>query len=332
MKRDGIIYIESSDTKLKLSNNNLIILKEDNTYEINLDSLEILVIQGNTTITTNILLELLSKGIRIVFLGYYGDYKNSLNPDIKGNVLVRHAQYKISDTMEGFKIGKEMILGKIHNQISILNRQVRNYGSNEIVQKSILEIQKLEEYAKISLGVNQLQGYEGKIAEEYFKSFNELIRNKEFSFNGRSHKPPLDEVNSLLSYGYTLLRIEIEKDIGICGLDPNVGFIHSLRSGKPSLALDLMEEFRFIVDRLVLNIVNQREIDIDNFKKLENGAVYCDEKAREVLIRDWESKKRSEINYNNNKKITYRELMLNQVRLLVRTIKGEDTYKAYKWK
>ena len=331
MQRDGIIYIESSNTKLSLSNNNLIILKEDNTYEINLDSLEILVIQGNTTITTNILLELLSNNIRIVFLGYYGNYKNALNPDIKGNVLVRHTQYKISDTLEGFKIGKEMILGKIHNQISVLNRQIRNYGQNEIVQKSILEMQKLEEYAKISLGITQLQGYEGKIAEEYFKSFNELIRNKEFNFNGRSHKPPLDEVNSLLSYGYTLLRIEIEKDIGICGLDPNVGFIHSIRSGKPSLALDIMEEFRFIIDRLVLNMINQKEVSIDEFEKLESGAVYCNKRAREIVIRDWESKKRSIIQFEN-KKITYRDLIFNQVRLLVRAIKGEDVYKSYKWK
>ena len=136
-------------------------------------------------------------------------------------------------------------------------------------------------------------GYEGTIAKIYFSYFNKLIRCTGFEFVARSYNPPKDNINCILSYGYALLRHEVEKDILICGLDPYIGFMHSELSGKPSLSLDIMEEFRpYLVDRLVISAINNRQIDKDDFIASDNGIIIGN-KNKSNIIKQWESKKRS---------------------------------------
>lgn len=135
----------------------------------------------------------------------------------------------------------------------------------------------------------------------------------------------------MLSYGYTLLRIEIEKCIRICGLDPCVGFIHSIKSGKPSLALDIMEEYRpYLVDRLIITIINKGIINSNNFIHKED-AVYCNEISRKQIIDAWERRKRSSIKVNN-KSIEYGELMFKQIQTLAKCVRGECEYTPYIWR
>lgn len=326
----GTIYLDSKVESLRLRNNNLVIYG-DTENSIPINQIGSIIIRGSTSITTNILIELIKHGVTISLLDYYGNYKTTLNPDIAGNIDTRYSQYKISESDAGFKVGKKIIAAKVENQISVLDRHLRNYGSNQSVDKAISRMTDELDYIKIAFNRDQLLGYEGNIASIYFDEFNELILNKDFRFNGRSYRPPLDEVNALLSYGYGLLRNDIEKCIRLCGLDPCIGFIHSIKSGKSSLALDMMEEYRpYMIDRLVLSLINKNIVKICNFT-IENNAVYCDKETRLKLIEAWESKKQTKVSYNN-KSTTYGELLFKQTRLLVAAIKGLDEYKPYIWR
>lgn len=165
----GTVYIESQVDQIQLSGENLIIVS-DQKINIPLNQIVSIVIRGNINITSSIIYEIVNRGITITFLGYYGNYKCTLYYDIHGNIETRYKQYKISDSNEGFKLGRKLIIAKIQNQIAVLNRYIRNYGKNDTISKSIKELEKYLEYAKISLGIEQLLGYEGKSIINIFYS------------------------------------------------------------------------------------------------------------------------------------------------------------------
>ena len=326
----GIVYIESKVDKIRLSNNCIIIEGKDIKY-VPICQVGTLVIRGDTSITTSLLSELIENGVSISLLGYYGNYKCTVHSDICGNVEVRHNQLRKSDSIEGFSIGRNVIIAKMKNQLAVVDRHIRNYGHSELIDKTIDNINKYIEFATISMSKTQLIGYEGKAAEQYFGIFNQLIRKQGFNFNGRSHNPPLDNVNAMLSFGYGLLRVETERNIRLCGLDPFVWFIHSERSGKKSLALDLMEEYRpYMVDRMILSLVNMGMVDPKSFI-IESDAVMCDSETRIKIIDEFQKRKNEYIKFKG-KSITYGELMFRQMQLLVRAIKGKERYKTYIWR
>lgn len=292
-----------------------------------------IVIEGDITITSPMLCILIQKGIQVTFLNIYGGYKCSIHPDIKGNVDVRHNQLRLSDdSSKSLSLGKSMVYGKCRNQIAVIERDLRNYGDTTGHAKDLVDrLERYLDFLKIARDTNELMGYEGNISRAYFSYFNTLIRQSGFEFKGRSYNPPQDSINSVLSYVYALLRHEVEKDIQICGLDPYVGFIHSELSRKPSLALDLMEEFRpFMCDRLAISAINNRSLSPTDFIARDN-TIIIGSGNRNALIKQWEMKKRSKVKFNN-KIITYSDVILEQVRLLVRHIKGIDSYKPYIWR
>lgn len=329
------VYIESDSKRIRIREKNLVIESdsEEDKLSIPLMAIKSIVIRGRTTLTSPSIVELIKQGIVITFLDYYGNYSCSIHPDIAGNVEVRHNQLRLSDNKaESLKLSIKIISGKVLNQISVLDRYNRNYGHDESIDNIISKLQGYVDIIRVSQSIDTLRGYEGIASKEYFSAFNKLIRNKSFNFYGRQYHPCKDNVNAMLSFEYGLLRHEVEKQIQIAGLDVFVGFMHTERSGKPSLALDLMEEYRpYLADRLVIGLINNRVVTEREFEITEDHGVICNRQCRESIIEAWEKRKRKTINYYGDK-ITFEALIQNQIRLLVKHIKGIDTYRPFIWR
>lgn len=328
------IYFETDNKKLSTRDNNLVIHSEsEKLLDIPLSTIDSLVIKGRTTLTSPSIIKLIEHGVEITFLDYYGNYSCSINSNIKGNIEVRHNQLRLSDNKtEALKIAISIIHGKVSNQISVLDRYNRNYGHSQIIDDKINKLKNYRDFITIAQSIDMLRGYEGIASKEYFSCFNILIRNQDFEFKGRNYHPCKDNVNAMLSFIYGLLRHEIEKYIQLDGLDPYAGFMHTERSGKPSLSLDLMEEYRpYLADRLVIGIINNREIKPTDFDEDIKYGIICNETCKKKIISAWEKRKKETIKYNNDV-VTFEKLIDNQVRLLVRHIKGIDKYKSFIWR
>lgn len=326
----GTVYVESDGNQLHLKNNTLSVA--DSNIEIPLKDISGIVIKGRTTITTELLMNCIECGITITLLDYYGNYRTTLHPDIKGNVETRHKQYgKSLDKVRRLNIASDIILrGKMINQLNVLKKHIYNHGSSTNIDKAVLLLNQTSKIVNIK-DIDELLGYEGVTSKYYFECMNDLILNKEFTFIKREYNPPTDELNAMLSYAYGLLRHDIEKYIQLCGLDPYVSFIHSERSGRKSLALDLMEEFRpWISDRIVLDLINRKQVRKEQFI-IKDSATYCNEEVREKIIYTYENKKKTELDYNK-KNVNIEKVIENQIRQFVRVMQDKETeYKPFIW-
>ena len=329
----GTIYIQTEGTRISLSKDNLVIKNGVSSNNVPLRLIDNIVIEGEITLTSPIICKLIENNIQITFLNIYGGYKCSIHPDLNGNVVTRHSQLRLfDDENRSLELARKVLIGKCSNQIAVIDRDIRNYGSNDDNGEKIIErMSTYVEFLKIARDKKELMGYEGIIAKSYFEYFNTLIRREGYKFKGRNFNPPKDELNSALSYSYALLRSEIEKCILICGMDPYIGFLHSELAGKPALALDLMEEFRpFMCDRLIISMINNRQLDKSDFNSTDDG-VSIGNKNRKTIIKQWESKKNSKIKYKGCIE-TYSGIILEQSRLMVKHIKGIEEYKPYLWR
>lgn len=305
---------------------------------INLDSI---VCFGNVYISPFLLGAAPKHNITISFLSRTGKFLARVQGPVAGNVLLRKAQYRISDDKaKSAQVAKYFITGKISNQKTVLQRVVRDHKEkiNTAAIQSVIEtlncnLSKIEKESDLDV----LRGIEGDSAEAYFSVFDELIISQKdaFKFSGRNRRPPLDNVNAMLSYVYTLLYHDMISALEVVGLDPAVGFMHRDRPGRLSLALDLIEEFRsFFADRLVLSLINRNEITADQFEKSASGAVVMNESARKSLIAAYQEKKKSVLTHPYlEKKMHLAILFHTQARLLARYIRGDmDGYPVYIWK
>ena len=193
------------------------------------------------------------------------------------------------------------------------------------------------EYIQNANSIEQLRGYEGEAASIYFGVFDELIlqQKKDFQFHGRNRRPPLDNVNAMLSFAYTLLNNQITSALEVVGLDPYVGFMHTDRPGRTSLSLDLIEELRAVMaDRFVLSLINKKIVNGKNFTQKENGAVLMDFDTRKKLLSEWQNKKKEIITHPYLKeKIEWGMVPYVQAMLLARYLRGDlDAYPVFLWK
>ncbi|MCM1307910.1 MAG: type I-C CRISPR-associated endonuclease Cas1c [Butyrivibrio sp.] len=248
-----------------------------------------------------------------------------------GNVILRKTQYRYSDDdSQSLAISRNMILGKVHNQRYVLERAKRDYplrmDCEKLGKASDLLKQSLS-YIKSCASTEELRGYEGEAATVYFRVFDELIlQNKaDFTFNGRNKRPPLDNVNAMLSFVYSLLANECAAAAYSVGLDPYVGFLHRDRPGRQSLALDIMEELRApVTDRFVLSLINKKEIDAKGFNKTESGAVVMEDSLRKTVIQKWQEAKKEQILHPFlQEKIPAGLLPYVQAMLLARYLRGD---------
>lgn len=250
---------------------------------------------------------------------------------VKGNVLLRLDQYaKYSQADFVRDISKSFIKGKIFNSRSMILRSARDTDSaqsEKILRNNSRKLRNILNLLDESTDVDQVRGFEGMAARIYFSSFNEMIysNNNNFSFTGRNKRPPRDFVNAMLSYIYVLLCHDCRAGLESVGLDPQIGFLHAVRPGKPALALDLMEELRpILAERLVLTLINRRQVNEDDFIIRPGGAIEMKEDCCKTLIKYYQQKKHDEVYHPVlEKNVPYGLIPYVQARFLARTIRGD---------
>ncbi|RQD74695.1 MAG: type I-C CRISPR-associated endonuclease Cas1, partial [Candidatus Syntrophonatronum acetioxidans] len=281
------------------------------------------------------------KGVSLSFLTESGKFLASVSGPIKGNVLLRRKQYRLADLAdESTKIASRIITGKLINCRIVLRRFVtdhRNKNNVENVEDAGRELSRCIINVNKATNLEEVRGIEGDAAKRYFTVFNDLILCEKdvFYLNKRSRRPPLDNMNALLSFLYALLVNETKSALETVGLDPYVGFLHRDRPGRPGLALDLMEEFRpYLADRLAITLVNRRQLTGNDFIRKETGCVIMKDSARKTVLEAWQNRKKEIITHPFlNEKISCGLLPYAQAMLLARYLRGDiDDYPPFVWK
>lgn len=280
-------------------------------------------------------------GVAITFLTEYGRFLASVHGNTSGNVLLRREQYRRADDIaSSAAIARNFILGKLANCRAVLQRAVRDHESKvDVTQldKVVVWLGYSIDQVKRQKNLDEMRGTEGESAHLYFGVFDHLIvaQKGDFKFKGRSRRPPLDEVNCLLSFIYTLLVHDMRSALETVGLDPQVGFLHRDRSGRPSLALDMIEELRpFIADRLVLSLINREQVSKKGFTVLGSGAVLMDDETRKIVLVAYQKRKQEEIMHPFIKENAPVGLLFYlQALLFARYLRGDlDGYPVFIWK
>jgi CRISPR-associated protein Cas1 len=281
-------------------------------------------------------------GITLVLLDRNGRFQARIEGPVTGNVLLRRAQYRASDKPE--EIVRSIVIGKVANQRSVLMRSLRDYGGDYSEEDRAAVTVAAERLARIIRRVelsdetlDALRGSEGEAANLYFSVFGHLIRSpdEEMRWKGRSRRPPLDPVNALLSFLYTLLTHDCRSACESVGLDPAVGFLHRDRPGRPSLALDLMEGMRpILADRLALSLINRRQLRARDFETREGGAVMMSDEARKAVLTAWQERKKDErLHPFLEEKAPLGLTPYLQAQMLARHLRGDlDAYPPWLWK
>lgn len=240
-------------------------------------------------------------GVSLVFLSPNGRYIGRFQGQTRGNVLLRMAQYQISrEAARSLHIAKIMIAGKIQNQRNVLRRYIRDNGEMPEILAAAEYLDRAKQKALLVTDVDSLRGIEGDCASVYFGVFGHLILNQrdDFVFNGRNRRPPRDFVNAMLSFLYTLLTNECAAALETVGLDPYVGFLHTIRPGRTSLALDLVEELRaYLCDRMVLTLINKFQVNKKDFVVQGEEGIVMTEDGRKTIIKAWQSRKKDVIEH-----------------------------------
>ncbi|GAB4388015.1 MAG: type I-C CRISPR-associated endonuclease Cas1c [Thermodesulfovibrionales bacterium] len=288
------------------------------------------------------LMELCSENnVAISFLSERGKFLARVHGPVSGNVLLRREQYRRADD-EGAssEIARSVLIAKISNCRTVLLRSARERPAAkeaEALQSASGDLVRILKGLERRTSLNTLRGAEGEAANTYFSVFDNLIlvQKEDFFFTERSRRPPLDNMNALLSFMYTLLAHDVASALEGVGLDPAVGFLHRDRPGRPSLALDLMEELRpFLADRLALSLVNRQQIKGKGFRRTETGAVMMDDKTRKELLVAYQKRKQEEIQHPFlGEKVAIGLLPHCQAMLLARYLRGDlDGYPPFIWK
>lgn len=280
------------------------------------------------------------RNIGLCFLTPNGRFLARVSGKVHGNVLLRKRQFAVSeDESLSVPIASSFLLGKLYNARKVIERALRDHAMLVNVER----LEKASAFLKQTMNAipecklpEALMAFEGSAAKIYFGIFNELIlqQKDDFNFEERSRRPPLDRVNSLLSFLYVLLTNEVSSALETVGLDPYVGFLHTDRPGRPSLALDLMEELRPIfADRLALSLINRRQVGAKGFIQKESGGFLMDDETRKAVLSAWQERKQEEVFHPYLKeKIPFGLIPHAQAMLLSRHLRGDlDAYPPFFW-
>lgn len=310
-----------------------------------LHMLSSIVVFGAVLLTPALIATCAERGISLAIMGRNGRFQARVEGPVSGNVLLRREQYRRAEagTKTGEDIVRSIVIGKIANQRAVIRRALRDYGSEmEPPARAALDsagnrmAQILRRVQLSDDDVDGLRGFEGEAAMQYFAVFDHLIRtpDTQLRWTGRSRRPPLDAMNALLSFLYTLLTHDCRSACEAVGLDPAVGFLHRDRPGRPSLALDLMEELRApLADRLALSLVNRRQLRAVDFQETEGGAVLLTDDARRTVLNAWQERKREErLHPFLQEKAPFGLVPYLQAQLLARHLRDDiDAYPPWFW-
>lgn len=279
--------------------------------------------------------------VALSFLTEHGRFLARVQGPVSGNVLLRREQYrKADDPSFSALVARSVLTGKIANCRTVLQRALRDHGpriAEQEVRHAVLRLDHCLDLLEKEESLDIIRGIEGDSAHIYFGVFDHLItaQKPSFIFEERNRRPPLDKVNCLLSFIYTLVMHDVRSALEAVGLDPGVGFLHRDRPGRSGLALDLMEEFRpFIADRLVLSLINLQQVQAKGFKAMESGAVIMDDDTRKAVLVAYQERKQEELTHPFlDEKVKIGILFHVQALLMARFLRGDlDGYPPFIWR
>ena len=318
------LYITENGASLKTDGGYYVIVHKDGELtKIPKETLEYCALFGNVSVTTPCIKEFLKKGIPVSYFSSYGTYYGRLESTSHRNVFRLKKQIFLSENKDfTLDLCRKIISAKINNQIVLLNR----YSNNVDVSEEINYMKISRAKIKTALTKSEIMGYEGTAARYYFSGLSKLI-NPDFSFKGRNRMPPRDPFNSMLSLGYTILMYEIYGFLESKSLSPYCGFLHSDNESHPTLASDLMEEWRaVIVDSTVLSLIQGNEINVNDFTRdIDTSGVFLNQNAMHTFIKKYEKKLRQNINYLESSAQSYRNCIQSQVDLFVKAVENQDS-------
>ena len=331
------LYVTTQDTYLRKEGETVVVEKEKQVLlRLPIHTLQGIVSFGNV-MTSPFLLNLCAeRGVCVSFMSESGKFLARVTGPVSGNVLLRLAQMRAyEDKAAKGEIARSFVIGKLLNARNVIMRRIRDHGESPLLREAA------EKHADVIRRVKdsppdaeRLRGLEGEAGAVYFGCFNELLvaQKEDFAISGRNRRPPTDPMNALLSYLYTLLAHDCRGALEGVGLDPQIGFLHEVRSGRPGLALDLMEEFRAVLaDRVALSLVNLRQMGPRDFKTTESGAVEMKEETRKTILQTWQKKKQETIQHPFlEERVPIGLLPHLQALLLARYLRGDlDAYPPY---
>jgi CRISPR-associated protein Cas1 len=343
MKRHlNTLYVTTQGSYLSKEGETVVVrVGDENRLQLPIHNLGGIVCFGQVSVSPFLMALCAENGVGLSFLTEHGRFLARVDGEVRGNVLLRREQYRrADDEARSAEIASTIVAAKVANGRQVLLRASRDRPDGDGPERLRNAAQGLGgflEQLRPGLPLDHVRGVEGFSARTYFDVFDDLItqQKEDFRFTGRSRRPPLDMVNALLSFVYTLLLHDVRGALEGVGLDPAVGFLHRDRPGRPGLALDLMEEFRpFLADRLVLTLINLRQLDARKFRTIESGAVLLDDDGRKEVLVSYQKRKQEEIVHPFlGEKTTVGLLPHLQALLFARYLRGDlDGYPAFFWK
>lgn len=333
------LFVTTTEAYMSRDGENVVVKVENKErFRIPVHNIEGIVSMGFMGASPSLMSLCAQRKVALSFVSEGGRFLGRVTGPVSGNVLLRRKQYRVADDSSCcLQISKLFIVGKIANSKTVLQRAVRDHSQNINLVALEEAISKLTFKQKQVLNAgsqNELRGYEGESAMTYFSVFDQLIlhQKEDFKMEGRNRRPPTDNVNALLSFIYTLLMHEVRAALESVGLDPCVGFLHVDRPGRQSLALDMMEEFRpFLADRLVLSLINRKQISKNGFVQQPAGGIIMDDATRKEVITAWQKRKQEEIIHPFlEEKVPVGLLPYCQALLMARYLRGDlDNYPVF---
>lgn len=336
----NVLYITSPEAYISLDGENVVVKKDEKTStRLPMHNIENIVCFNYLGASPALMAACAERNVGLCFLTPNGRFQARITGKVKGNVLLRKKQYAISEQDESIPIAASFLLGKIANCRKVIERALRDHAllvDTQALNQASAALKGILAVIPGCKTIGDLMGFEGSAAKLYFSVFNELIlqQREDFRFEERSRRPPLDNMNALLSFLYVLLTNDVASALEGVGLDPYVGFLHQDRPGRPSLALDVMEELRPVfADRLALSLVNRKQVAGKGFTRKESGGVLMDDDTRKAVLTAWQERKKEEIIHPYLKeRIPFGLIPHVQTMLLARHLRGDlDAYPPFFW-
>ena len=330
------LYITTPEAYLSKDGLNVVVsVQQQEVFRIPIINIEGIVTFGYMGVSPELMKLCTENNVSLTFLSPNGRFISRIQGQTRGNVLLRKKQYQLSDDKRwSLHVAQLMIAGKIQNYRNILRRFIRDYGNDSKVESAVNALDYLKRDSLLTSDSLSLMGIEGMAANKYFEVFPSLLTQQQesFPFSGRNRRPPKDAINAMLSLAYTLITNDITAALENIGLDPYVGFLHTLRPGRASLALDMTEELRaYLGDRFVISLINRRQITPKDFLFQGELGVVLTDNGRRTFLTAWQNRKKETIIHPYlNEKIPIGLIPHAQAMLLVRHIREEiDDYPVF---
>ena len=336
------LYVTTNGAYLHKDHASVVVsVNQETRLRVPLHHLEAICCFGRTMVSPALLGACAEAGVQVAFFTDRGRFQARVEGLARGSVHLRVAQHDTArDAERGLEIARAIVLGKIVNGRAFLvraRREAHDESKEEALGRSVEALRGQIGASGRAESLEELRGHEGAAAREYFQALNACVKRDEpeFAFVRRSRRPPRDRLNAMLSFGYALLLQDCAAAAAGVGLDPALGFLHEMRAGRLSLALDLMEEFRaVVVDRLVLAMVNRRQVGPDDFFEEPTGGWRLSDAARKVMLQTYQDAKRVDVQHSFlEQTVPWGRVPHIQAQLLARTLRGDlDVYPPFTWR